>query len=52
VCSSDLAAVRKLLRIPDSVPVVELLPLGYAAGAPPAQKSRLSLEQIVKREQW
>lgn len=48
----DAPAVRKILLIPDSVPVVELLTLGYPAAAPPAKKSRLPLEKIVKWEQW
>jgi nitroreductase len=48
----DAAAARKALGIPETVPVVELLPLGYPADAPPAQKNRLPLEKIVKREQW
>ena len=48
----DAAAVRRILGIPDSVPVVELLALGYPAGAPPARKERHPLEKIVKRERW
>jgi nitroreductase len=48
----DAQAVRKVLGIPDAVPVVDLLTLGYPADAPPAQKNRLPLERIVKREQW
>jgi len=48
----DAPAVRGVLGIPTSVPVVELLTLGYPADAPPARKSRHSLEEIVKRESW
>jgi nitroreductase len=48
----DAQATRKILGIPDSIPVVDLLTLGYPDGAPPAQKNRLPLERIVKREQW
>jgi len=48
----DAAATRKILGIPDSIPVVQLLALGYPADAPPAQKPRLALEKIVKRGQW
>lgn len=48
----DAPAVRGILGIPDSVPVVELLVLGYPAGAPPAHKGRHALEKIVKRGKW
>lgn len=48
----DAQAVRRLLGVPDSVPVVELLALGYPADAPPAQKTRHPLEKSVKRERW
>jgi len=48
----DAPAVRKVLGIPDAVPVVELLALGYPADTPPVRKNRLPLEKITKREQW
>ena len=43
--------VKKILGIPDSVRVVELMPLGYPAAEAPA-KRRLALEEIVKWERW
>lgn len=48
----EAPAVRKILGIPETVPVVELLALGYPADAPPGSKSRLALEEFVKRERW
>ena len=43
--------VKEILGIPDDVPVVELLTLGYpAVTAKPS--SRLPLEEIVKYERW
>ena len=47
----DQDAVRKVLGIPDSVKVIEVLPLGYPAVSPPAKK-RNDLEQIVCWEKW
>ena len=43
--------VREILGIPEDVPVVELLTLGYPA-AIPKPSSRLPLEEIVKYERW
>jgi len=43
--------VREILGIPQDVPVVELLTLGYPAVVP-GPGSRLSLDEIVKYERW
>ena len=43
--------VKKVLGIPEGVRVVEIMPLGYPAGAAPA-KRRAGLEEIVKWEKW
>lgn len=43
--------VREILGIPQDVPVVELLTLGYPT-AVPGSGSRLSLDEIVKYERW
>lgn len=43
--------VKEILGIPDDVPVVELLTLGYPAVVP-RSTSRLSLDEIVKYERW
>jgi len=48
----DPAAVRRILGIPEEVVVVELLPLGYPRDPSAADKSRLSLEEIIHREVW
>jgi nitroreductase len=45
-------AVRDVLGIPESVKVVELLPLGYPATQPPATKSRKPLSEIVMEDGW
>jgi nitroreductase len=47
----DAGRVRDILSIPDNVPVVELLALGYPAEVP-QPTSRLSLDQIVHYERW
>jgi nitroreductase len=44
--------VREILGIPENVRVVELLPIGYPADSAPESKSRLTLEEIIKRERW
>ena len=43
--------VRKILNIPETVKVVELLTLGYPADSP-CPKSRKSIEEIVHYEEW
>lgn len=43
--------VKEILGIPQDVPVVELLTLGYPA-AVPGPSSRLPLNRIVKYERW
>jgi nitroreductase len=44
--------VKKLLNIPDSVRVVELLTLGYPADGSVREKSRHELSKIVFYEEW
>ena len=48
----DENKVKQILRIPEKVRVVELMPLGYPANPSPIRKSRLSLNTIVKYERW
>jgi nitroreductase len=48
----DEAQVKNILGIPKDIRVVELLPLGYPRDPAPATKSRLPLNQIVRRERW
>ena len=43
--------VKQILGIPESVPIVELLTLGYPAKTPQSTE-RLSLGEIVKHERW
>jgi len=43
--------VREILGIPEDVPVVELLTLGYPESVPPST-DRLPLEKIVHYERW
>jgi len=44
--------VRKLLGIPEEIVIVELLPLGYPRDPGKTAKSRLSIDEIVKYDQW
>jgi nitroreductase len=46
------AEVRRILGIPDSVQVVELMPLGYPMDPKPEPKSRLAYDTIVRFEHW
>ncbi|MGD0093453.1 MAG: nitroreductase family protein [Planctomycetota bacterium] len=48
----EAPAVRGILGIPDTHPLVALLALGYPAGGPPARKERHALDKVVKREKW
>jgi len=50
--SFDPEAVRRILGIPRSVEVVELLPLGYPRDPKPVAKSRLPFDAIVRFERW
>jgi nitroreductase len=50
--SFDPAEVRRILEIPESVEVVELLPLGYPSEPRPVPKSRLPFDTIVRFERW
>jgi nitroreductase len=43
--------VQEILGIPEEIPVVELLTLGYPDSIP-QPTSRLSLDEIVKYERW
>jgi nitroreductase len=43
--------VREILGIPEDMPVVELLTLGYPAKVPP-KTDRLPMEQIVHWDRW
>jgi len=45
------AAVKEILGIPESIRVVELMPLGYPADQP-AARPRLALEDIVRYDRW
>jgi len=47
----DQARVRKILGIPDSVEVIELLPLGYPTSWP-GPRPRKSLEEIACYDRW
>ncbi len=50
--SFDPSQVRRILGIPDSVEVVELMPLGYPLDGKPVPKSRLAYETVVRLEHW
>jgi nitroreductase len=50
--SFDPGVVRKILAIPETIVVVELLPLGYPRDPKPVSKSRLPLKTIVHYESW
>jgi len=51
VCAFDQEAAREVLGIPDSVSVVTLLPLGYAA-APGGNPRRKDFDEVVVFDKW
>ena len=48
----DEAPVKRLLKIPPDVRVIELLPLGYPVDPSAKDKNRLPLEKIVMFDGW
>jgi len=55
ICSFEAPPVREALGIPETVPLIALVALGYADDeAPPttAGKQRLDLEEILMENQW
>ena len=48
----DEAQVKAILGIPPEIRVVELMPVGYPKNPAPASKSRMPLDNMVKRERW
>jgi len=48
----DEKKVKEILRIPDEIRVVELMPLGYPSDPSTVAKKRLPLDRIVKYEHW
>jgi len=44
--------VKEIIGIPEEIRVVQLMPLGYPADPSPVEKSRLSLDTIVKYDRW
>ncbi|MBN2143490.1 MAG: nitroreductase family protein [Candidatus Aureabacteria bacterium] len=44
--------VRKLLQIPDSVEIVELLPIGYPSDKAPSSKNRLPFQSVFSYNEW
>jgi len=48
----DPDEVRSVLGIPESIEVVELLPLGYPKDGGRVEKQRLEMDQIVHWEAW
>jgi nitroreductase len=47
----DPAAAREILGLPDEVEPVVFTPLGYPA-APPRDKQRKSIDELVRYERW
>jgi nitroreductase len=48
----DETKVREILRIPDEVRVIALMPLGYPLKPLPSDKKRLPLAQLVRFDIW
>jgi nitroreductase len=48
----DAEKVKEILNIPESIHVVQLLTLGYPAQAPPREKNRKKLDEIVRYDCW
>ena len=45
-------ACRKILGIPDTAKIIELLPMGYPAGPPKMDKPRKPLDEIVSYDKF
>ena len=45
--SFDQDACRKVLGVPDSARIIELLPMGYPAGPPKTDKPRKPAEEVI-----
>lgn len=50
--SFDPDAVRQVCGIPADIEIVQLLPLGYPSDAAAIEKSRRTLDEIVRFEAW
>ncbi len=50
--SFDQEAVKKILRIPLDIKVVELMPLGYPKNPNAVAKERLKLDTLIHYETW
>ncbi len=48
----DAEKVKEMLGIPENIAVVELLPIGYPADPSEKQKTRKTLDEIVRHETW
>ncbi len=48
----DDQLVKKILGIPDEIPIVQLLPLGYPEDPSVIEKNRLPVEKIVRHDRW
>jgi nitroreductase len=48
----DEVRVKEILNIPDEIRVVGLMPIGYPIDSSIKEKTRLSLNRIVKYEHW
>jgi nitroreductase len=48
----DADKAKEVLGIPDGIAVVELLPIGYPADPSEQQKTRKSLDEIIRFETW
>lgn len=48
----DEKKVKEILRIPQEIRAVALMPIGYPSDPSPVEKNRLPLDTIVKYEHW
>ncbi len=48
----DEEKVKSLLGIPNTMRVVELMPLGYPKDPAPVMKNRRAIDEIVRHEKW
>ncbi|MCW4043828.1 MAG: nitroreductase family protein [Candidatus Bathyarchaeota archaeon] len=48
----DEQLVKKILGIPDTIRIVQLLPLGYPTDPSAIEKIRLPVEKIVRYDRW
>ena len=52
ISSFDENKVKEILKIPEEIRIIALMPLGYSSDPSIVNKQRLPIDQIVKYDTW